>query len=127
MTRVRFPRITRLPLVERGSQPLLVAPGNQKSIIVICMLNFAQPNTSQTITKTSSIAPCHRIVYDRSFMLHLRNSPLSQTPPKNMHFVDGIVKADANVEVVKSSPGKGEINLTVHTGFRIPKIMRFCM
>jgi len=50
-----------------------------------------------------------RIVYDRSFMLHLRNSPLSQTPPKNMHFVDGIVKADANVEVVKSSPGKGSL------------------
>jgi len=54
-----------------------------------------------------------RIVYDRSFMMHLRNSPLSQTPPKNMHFVDGIVKPDANVEV-KSSPGKGPVMPLMH-------------
>lgn len=47
-------------------------------------------------------------MYDRSFMMHLRNSPLSQTPPKNMHFVDGIIKGDANVEV-KASPGKSPL------------------
>jgi len=48
-----------------------------------------------------------RIVYDRSFMLHLRNSPLSQTPPKNLQFVAGIVKgADPSLDV-KTSPAKG--------------------
>jgi len=54
-----------------------------------------------------------RIVYDRSFMLHLRNSPLAQTPPKNMHFVDGIVKPDAGIEV-KASPGKGHVVPLMH-------------
>lgn len=50
-----------------------------------------------------------RIVYDRSFMMHLRNSPLSQTPPKNLQFVEGIIKGGEVSQDVKSSPGKGVI------------------
>ena len=43
-------------------------------------------------------------------MLHLRNSPLSQTPPKNLQFVAGIVKgADPSLDV-KTSPAKGMVH-----------------
>jgi len=36
-----------------------------------------------------------RIVYDRSALLFLRNSPLAMTPPKNLAHIPGITKAPA--------------------------------
>jgi hypothetical protein len=49
-----------------------------------------------------------RIVYDRSHMLHLRNSPLSQTPPKNLAHFTNIIKGVDNGPEVKTSPSKGK-------------------
>lgn len=54
-----------------------------------------------------------RIVYDRSFMMHLRNSPLAQTPPKNLQYVDGIIKGEASHDA-KSSPAKGTSGVIKH-------------
>ncbi|NP_001077103.1 uncharacterized protein LOC752411 [Strongylocentrotus purpuratus] len=31
-----------------------------------------------------------RIIYDRNFLLNMRNSPLSQTPPKNLPSIPGV-------------------------------------
>ncbi|XP_041452472.1 eukaryotic translation initiation factor 4E-binding protein 2-like [Lytechinus variegatus] len=31
-----------------------------------------------------------RIIYDRHFLLNMRNSPLSQTPPKNLPSIPGV-------------------------------------
>lgn len=45
-----------------------------------------------------------RIVYDRTFMMNLRNSPLSQTPPTNLHYVEGIFKGDVSTDA--KSPAK---------------------
>lgn len=31
-----------------------------------------------------------RIIYERKFLLELRNSPLSQTPPRNLPLIPGV-------------------------------------
>ena len=31
-----------------------------------------------------------RIIYDRKFLLELRNSPLSRTPPRNLPLIPGV-------------------------------------
>ncbi|XP_017880083.1 eukaryotic translation initiation factor 4E-binding protein 3 isoform X2 [Ceratina calcarata] len=55
--------IIRPPLVERFSQPLPEI--------------FRQPRFRSCFTGT-------RIVYERDFLMNLRNSPISRTPPRNM-------------------------------------------
>ncbi|ORY07707.1 eukaryotic translation initiation factor 4E binding protein [Basidiobolus meristosporus CBS 931.73] len=34
-----------------------------------------------------------KIIYDRSTLLHLRNSPLARTPPTNLPFIPGVTRA----------------------------------
>jgi len=31
-----------------------------------------------------------RIVYERNFLMQLKNSPMAKTPPKNIHFIPGV-------------------------------------
>ncbi|XP_031551734.1 eukaryotic translation initiation factor 4E-binding protein 1-like [Actinia tenebrosa] len=35
-----------------------------------------------------------RIIYDRKFLMELRNSPLSNTPPANLPFIPGVTSED---------------------------------
>jgi len=42
-------------------------------------------------------------------MMHLRNSPLSQTPPKNLHYVEGIFKGGELTSDAKTPPIKGVV------------------
>ncbi|CAB3364751.1 eukaryotic translation initiation factor 4E-binding protein 1 [Cloeon dipterum] len=44
-----------------------------------------------------------RIVYDRSFLLQMRNSPLARTPPKNLPSIPGITRG-APDQVLPKSP-----------------------
>lgn len=47
--------------------------------------------------------PGTRIVYDRTFLLQMRNSPLARTPPKNLPVIPGIT-TDAPAQVLPKSP-----------------------
>jgi eukaryotic translation initiation factor 4E binding protein 2 len=34
--------------------------------------------------------PGTRIVYERNFLMQLKNSPMAKTPPKNIQFIPGV-------------------------------------
>uniref|UniRef100_A0A0K8TQE8 Putative eukaryotic translation initiation factor 4e binding protein 4ebp n=1 Tax=Tabanus bromius TaxID=304241 RepID=A0A0K8TQE8_TABBR len=40
-----------------------------------------------------------RIIYDKTFLLNLKNSPLSQTPPKNVP--TGLLRGHPNTPIIK--------------------------
>ncbi|XP_059472894.1 eukaryotic translation initiation factor 4E-binding protein 1 isoform X2 [Neocloeon triangulifer] len=44
-----------------------------------------------------------RIVYDRTFLLQMRNSPLAKTPPRNLPSIPGITRG-APEQVLPKSP-----------------------
>jgi len=39
-----------------------------------------------------------RIIYDRAFLLHLRNSPMSKSPPKNLPTIPGVTSPQTGKE-----------------------------
>lgn len=49
-----------------------------------------------------------RIIYDRAFLLQMRNSPMAKTPPKNLPNIPGVTSRVSNVPV--SPKENGEIN-----------------
>lgn len=51
----------------------------------------------------SICSPGTRIVYDRTFLLQMRNSPLARTPPRNLPVIPGIT-TDAPAQVLPKSP-----------------------
>lgn len=53
-----------------------------------------------------------RIIYERKFLLQLRNSPLSKTPPKNLPFIPGVT-CDENA---KPPPEGQEPGVTTSLG-----------
>jgi len=59
-----------------------------------------------------------RIVYERNFLLQLKNSPMSQTPPKNIQFLPGFSPSkmqihennNGGVKRLSTSPEKARIS-----------------
>ncbi|XP_068222753.1 eukaryotic translation initiation factor 4E-binding protein 1 [Palaemon carinicauda] len=59
-----------------------------------------------------------RIIYERNFLLQIRNSPLARTPPKNLPVIPGVTSKDSTVvhrengiipeETEKTEPGEGD-------------------
>lgn len=45
-----------------------------------------------------------RIVYDRTFLMNLRNSPMSQTPPKSGSIPDFLLRGGSGISPARSSP-----------------------
>lgn len=47
-----------------------------------------------------------RIIYDRSFLMKMRNSPVASTPPKNLPFIAGVTTSISpeNLKESKFSP-----------------------
>jgi hypothetical protein len=39
-----------------------------------------------------------RIIYDRAFLMHLRNSPLAKSPPKNLPTIPGVTSPQTGKE-----------------------------
>jgi len=48
-----------------------------------------------------------RIVYDRSFLMHLRNSPMARSPPKNLPAIPGVTAPLTGKENRRAPVGKG--------------------
>jgi len=51
-----------------------------------------------------------RIVYDRSFLMHLRNSPMARSPPKNLPAIPGVTSPQTGKENRRSPVAKGIIS-----------------
>lgn len=67
-----------------------------------------------------------RIVYERSMLMHLRNSPMAQTPPKNLAAIpEFLVKGNEFVEQPKenghedTSPAKKDVAEDDHDQFEM--------
>eukprot|EP00088_Acartia_fossae_P040996 TRINITY_DN42803_c0_g1_i1.p1 TRINITY_DN42803_c0_g1~~TRINITY_DN42803_c0_g1_i1.p1 ORF type:complete len:125 (+),score=53.13 TRINITY_DN42803_c0_g1_i1:39-377(+) len=52
-----------------------------------------------------------RIVYERAFLINMRNSPLAKTPPKNLPDIPGVTLGRGNQDKEKNEENhKGEAN-----------------
>ena len=58
--------------------------------------NFADLSTTPGGTIYATTPGGTRIVYDRSALLFLRNSPLAKTPPNNIAFIPGVTGPDVS-------------------------------
>jgi len=50
-----------------------------------------------------------RVVYERNFLLHLRNSPLSRTPPSNLPNIPDILKGSVDRPIISPPKENGSI------------------
>ncbi|XP_063698495.1 eukaryotic translation initiation factor 4E-binding protein [Culicoides brevitarsis] len=48
-----------------------------------------------------------RIVYERAFLMNLKNSPLSRTPPNNVPL--GLLKGQPNIPINRKTPPKSNL------------------
>ncbi|XP_054166750.1 eukaryotic translation initiation factor 4E-binding protein 2-like [Oppia nitens] len=46
-----------------------------------------------------------RIVYDRSYLMHLRNSPMARSPPKNLPSIPGVTSPATTKDNNRRAPG----------------------
>lgn len=62
------------------------------------------------------ISPGTRIIYERNFLLQMRNSPLAKTPPKNLPVIPGVTAKDTesthreNGTIVEEPEKPGELS-----------------
>ena len=70
------------------------------------------------------IWPGTRIVYDRSRLMQLRNSPLAKSPPPNMAKIPGITDFDAQGDAKSKSAPKGGAKDENTEG--LPQFLLFC-
>ncbi|XP_071952297.1 eukaryotic translation initiation factor 4E-binding protein 2-like [Antedon mediterranea] len=45
-----------------------------------------------------------RIIYERNFLMQMRNSPLAQTPPKNLPYIEGVTTTGNTDDGFKEKP-----------------------
>ncbi|XP_046416572.1 eukaryotic translation initiation factor 4E-binding protein 3 isoform X1 [Neodiprion pinetum] len=74
------------------------------------IFNFIQPrDLSNRAIRYSCIHTyfCTRIVYERAFLMNLRNSPISRTPPRNIPAIPAdLLKGTLVVPTIPSPPIK---------------------
>lgn len=58
-----------------------------------------------------------RIIYDRSFLMQMRNSPVARTPPKNLPVIPGVTVSCSPESKLAASPHKPH---TVENGVASP-------
>jgi len=51
-----------------------------------------------------------KIVYERAFLINMRNSPLARTPPRNLPAIPGVTSDFAKKDVANNDDKKGEAN-----------------
>lgn len=61
-----------------------------------------------------------RIIYDRNFLLQMRNSPVARTPPKNLPVIPGVTCDSPHKE--KSKLLNGQKHATVHKPTELPAV-----
>ena len=77
---------------------------------------FSHLNLSYTLVMMNYCFSGTRIIYDRTFLLQMRNSPMARTPPTNLPNIPGVT-CDAKPKLPsaqKTSPGhkQGENSVT---------------
>ena len=45
-----------------------------------------------------------KIIYDRKFLLEMRNSPMSKTPPRNLPKIPGVTTKDEKIPPISPPP-----------------------
>eukprot|EP00090_Calanus_glacialis_P038396 TRINITY_DN67017_c0_g1_i1.p1 TRINITY_DN67017_c0_g1~~TRINITY_DN67017_c0_g1_i1.p1 ORF type:complete len:128 (+),score=45.97 TRINITY_DN67017_c0_g1_i1:49-384(+) len=51
-----------------------------------------------------------KIVYERAFLINMRNSPLARTPPRNLPAIPGVTSDFAKKDDANNDEKKGEAN-----------------
>lgn len=64
-----------------------------------------------------------KIIYDRNFLLQMRNSPVARTPPKNLPVIPGVTCDSPHKEKEKSKLINGQKNVTAqHKPVELPTV-----